>query len=167
MSNRVVVGDVFAVPLGEGVLGFFQYIARDTSQLNSHVVRVFKERSDENAPVDVSQLTHGDVDFHAHVFLNVGLKKEVWRKVSHAAATGANDILFRDSSDYGRSKERVSDNWFVWRINGPFGAIGPLSGDACNAEIGVVVPPGSLVYRMNNGVYDFYYPEPGIDRGLP
>jgi hypothetical protein len=29
MTSRILIGDVFAVPLDENVVGFFQYIARD------------------------------------------------------------------------------------------------------------------------------------------
>lgn len=161
MSNRTSVGDVFAVSLSEDVVGFFQYVARDASQLNSHVVKVFKERSDGNATVDVSRLVQGEVDFHAHVFLNVGLKLKFWRKLSHADVAGDVDVMFRNSSDYGDSKVTVSDRWFVWRIDGPYERVGALRGLDCNAEIGVVVPPDSLLYRMKYGVYDFIYPESG------
>lgn len=161
MSARIAVGDVFSVPLDENVFGFFQYIARDASQLNSHVVRVFKERSDDGALADVSQLVNGAVDFHAHVFLNVGLKLHFWRKFSRATVVGGTDIMFRNSSDYGKSKAKVSTDWFVWRIDGPYVQVGALSDDFRDAEIGIVVPPGSLVYRMNHGAYDLYYPEPG------
>lgn len=45
--------------------------------------------------------------------------------------------------------------------NGPHSPVGPLGGNDRSAEVGIVVPPDSLVYRMKNGVYDFYYPEPG------
>lgn len=161
MSSRTLVGDVFAVSLGTNKVGFFQYVARDLSQLNSPVVRVFKEKKDDSDSFDADQIARGDVDFYAHVFINVGLKLKTWWKVSHADIVGETNVLFRDSSDYGKSKERISSNWFVWRIDEPFVNVGPLRGANCNAEIGIVVPPSSLVWRMNNGVYDFYYPEPG------
>jgi hypothetical protein len=155
------VGDVFEVSLGASLVGFFQYVARDSSQLHSHVVRVFKGRFAQGEIQDVSDVVRGDIDFHAHVFLSLGAKRNFWRKVGRAGVEGSVDVIFRNSSDYGRSTHKTSDKWFVWRIDGPFTQIGALSGPYRNAEIGIVVPPESLAYRMNHGVYDFYYPEPG------
>lgn len=160
MSDRLAVGDVFEVPLDASVVGFFQYIARDSSQLNSHVVRVFKQRRRESEIFDVSHIMHGGIDFHAHVFLSVGVKQKFWRKVASADVAGEVDVLFRNSGDYGKSKHETSSNWFIWRIDGPYMKVDALSGPYRNAEVGIVVPPDSLVYRMKNGVYDFFYPEP-------
>ena len=124
-------------------------------------MRVFKERKSKGDVPGVNQVVHGAVDFHAHVFLSVGVTLNFWHKLSRAEAKGGIDVIFRNSSDYGKSKDKFSNNWFVWRIDGPYTKVGSLRGLYRNAEIGVVVPPDSLVYRMNNGVYDFYYPEPG------
>jgi hypothetical protein len=161
IRSRVVVGDVFAVSLGAKTTGFFQYVARDSSQLNSHVVRVFKERRVENEPADTSQIARGEIDFHAHVFLNLGVKQQLWRKVARADVRGSVDVVFRNSSDYGKSKKALSNEWFIWRINEPYVKLGALPRAYRDAEVGVVVPPDSLIYRMNNGFYDFHYPEPG------
>lgn len=160
MITRFSVGDVFEVDLPASVIGFFQYVARDSSQLNSHVVRVFRERFREGEGPDASQIVRGDVDFYAHVFLSIGVKQKFWRKVAHADVAGEVDVLFRNSTDYGKSKQKTSNSWFIWRIGSPYMHVGTLSGSYKNAEIGVVVPPDSLVYRMNSGVYDFFYPEP-------
>jgi len=161
MSSRTLVGDVFAVSLGTGKIGFFQYIARDLSQLNSHVVRVFKERRLEDEPVDAREIALGAIDFHAHAFISVGIKQKFWQKVSRAEVVSGIDVVFRNSRDYGRSKALVSNDWFIWRIDQPYVKVGALRSVYRDAEIGVVVPPDSLVYRMKNEVYDFVYPEPG------
>lgn len=160
MSSRVGVGDVFAVPLEQGVLGFFQYIAHDSTQLSSHVVRAFKERKRADETVDAKEIVSDEIHFHAHVFLSVGIKLSFWSKLSLADVVGGENVLFRDSTDYGKSKDKVSNNWFVWAVGGPHDPVGPLRGSDRSAEIGIVVPPDSLVYRMKNGIYDFYYPEP-------
>lgn len=160
MSNRFAIGDVFTVPLGMSVVGFFQYVACDSSQLNSHVVRVFKRRCREDEVPGVSQIVRGEIDFHAHVFLGVGVKHKFWRKLTGANVVGEVDVLFRDSNDYGKSKRKTSDDWYVWRIDGPYQQVGALCGANRTAEVGVVVPPDSLVYRMKNGSYDFFYPVP-------
>ncbi|WP_340648717.1 hypothetical protein [Pseudoxanthomonas winnipegensis] len=160
MSNRLSIGDVFEVDLAESLVGFFQYVARDSSQLNSHVVRVFRERFKRDENPDAGKIVRGEVEFYAHVFVSVGVKQGYWKKVAREDIVGDVDVLFRNSSDYGKSKEKTSDSWFVWKIDGPYKRIGPLSAPYRSAEIGVVVPPDSLVYRMAHGVYDFFYPEP-------
>ncbi|WP_181302053.1 hypothetical protein [Rhodanobacter sp. PCA2] len=160
MSNRLAIGDVFEVPLDASVVGFIQYVARDVSQLNSQVVRVFRRRCREDVAPDVSEIVHGEIDFYAHVFLGAGIKQKFWRKVARADVVGEVNVLFRNSSDYGKSKHKTSNNWFVWRIDSPYIHVGALSGIYRNAEVGVVVPPDSLVHRMKNGSYDFFYPDP-------
>lgn len=160
MSNRFAIGDVFEVRLDTLVVGFFQYVARDSSQLNSHVVRAFERQYKETDVPSVSQIVREKVDFYAHVFLSVGVKQKIWRKVASGNIIGEVDVLFRDSNDYGKSKRKTSNDWYVWRIDGPYQQIGALRDDCRNAEIGVVVPPDSLVYRMRNGSYDFFYPDP-------
>jgi hypothetical protein len=45
------IGDVFVVRIGKTHKRYFQYVARDTTQLSSHVVRVFKRKySTRNRP---------------------------------------------------------------------------------------------------------------------
>lgn len=160
MSNRFTVGDVFEVRLDTSNVGFFQYVARDSSQLNSHIVRVFKQKHRDDELPDLSQIVGGEIDFHAHVFLSVGVKQKFWRKMAGGDVIGGLDVLFRDSNDYGKSKRKTSNDWYVWSVDSPYQQVGALRGAYRNAEVGVVVPPDSLVYRMKNGSYDFFYPEP-------
>ncbi len=137
---------------------FFQYVADDATQLNSHVVRVFREMYDLNEPIGACSITDGEIDFHAHVLIGVGLKQHLWRKIGHAQSPDNLDVLFRDTNDYGNPEIKVSRNWYVWKINRPFHKVGALEAQYKEAEIGVVVPPDSLIYRMRNGKYDFVYP---------
>lgn len=99
MSSRIGIGDIFAVQMGQDVLGFFQYIARDSTQLNSHVVRVFKERKRRDELAHGEVIARGEIHFHAHVFLSVGIKLKFWSKLSRADVVDGEDVLFRDSTD--------------------------------------------------------------------
>jgi hypothetical protein len=101
----------------------------------------------------------GDIEFYAHVLLPPGLKLGFWRNVGHAPAPENIDVAFRNTNDYGNPSIRVSKNWHVWRVNEPFERVGELRGRYRDAEIGVVVAPDSLVFRMQNGRYDFVYPQ--------
>lgn len=158
MTQRFKLGDLFEVQLDSSTVRYFQYVAKDATQLDSHVVRVFQRTYDVNAPIDCCSIVAGDIDFYAHVYLGTGVNEGLWRKVGHAKAPSRLDILFRDSDDYGNPEIKVSRNWFVWKINAPSRSIGELRSRYQGAEIGVVVPADSLIYRIRNGSYDFVYP---------
>lgn len=157
--QRLKIGDVFRVPVDGSTNGHFQYVATDTTQLSSEVIRVFQEAHSTQDVVDIENIVRGVVAFYAHVFLKIGLKQKYWHKVGHSDEIGQVDVLFRNSNDYGNPKIRVSHDWHVWRINEPFEKVGNLSADYQDAEIGVVVPPDSLVHRIRSGRYDFVYPD--------
>jgi hypothetical protein len=158
VSKRIVIGDLFEVQLDPSSVRFFQYIVDDATQLNSDVVRVFRKTYSADEPLDAPRVAAGEVDFYAHIFLRNGLKRGFWRKVGHAQPPVVVDALFRDSEDYGNPKIKISKSWYVWKANCPFKDVGELTPKYQGAEIGVVVPPDSLIYRMRNGSYDFVYP---------
>jgi hypothetical protein len=157
MAKRITIGDIFEVRLTDGK-SFIQYIANDTSMLNSPVIRSFKMRYANNIEVNVEKIVNDDVHFYAHVFLRIGCKLGCWNKIGHSEEIGRLDILFRDSHDYGKPAIKTSENWYVWKINGPFVDVGKLADENQGAEIGVVVPTDSIVHRMQTGKYDFVYP---------
>ena len=159
MGPRVRIGDVFEVTLDASSNGYFQYISDDLTQLNSYVVRVFRESYRPNPTVNLERIVSGAIAFHAHVFLKNGLKQGKWRKVGNTNQVGNIDVLFRDSTDYGNPGIKVSQNWHIWKPNGPFEDVGRLTPEYQHAEIGVVVPADSLVHRMRTGRYDFVYPD--------
>lgn len=157
--SQIRVGDVFEAGIDHSAARFFQYVADDVTQLNSQVVRVFRETYDVKDSPDVPNVVAGKVDFHAHVFLRIGLRQGFWRKVGHAPPPSNLDVLFRGTNDSGKPEIKISHNWHVWRVNEPFEKVGDLPPHCQGAEIGVVVPPDSLVYRMLHGRYDFVYPD--------
>jgi hypothetical protein len=159
VTSRAKIGDIFQVRIDPSAIRYFQYVADDMTQLGSNVVRIFRGSYAPDEPIDVARLTEGDIDFHAHVFLGIGLKKKLWHKVGHAPPPSDLDILFRDTNDFGNPQITVSRNWHVWTINGRFQKVGELLPEHQQAEVGVIVPPDSLLYRMRNGRYDFFYPD--------
>jgi hypothetical protein len=100
----------------------------------------------------------GDVDFHAHVVILWGLKKELWKKVGNAQVPARPDVWFRDSDDF-RLRLNISKNWKVWRINEEFRYVGKLPKKYHGAEIGVVVSPDNIIHRMKDGKYRFFTPK--------
>lgn len=152
------IGDVFSVKIDDSIKKYFQYIVSDLTQLNSDVIRAFKKVYPISANPDLSEIVNGEVEFYAHCVTKLGLKMGFWESVGNISDVGNFDyVLFRSSGD--NPKKRISQNWWVWKINEEQKPVGKLTGENRNAEIGSVIPPDSIVYRMQTGKYDFVYPE--------
>ena len=152
------IGDVFSVKIDDSIKKYFQYIVSDLTQLNSDVIRAFKKVYPISANPDLSEIVKGEVEFYAHCVTKLGLKMGFWESVGNISDVGNFDyVLFRSSGD--NPKKRISQNWWVWKINEEQKPVGKLTGENRNAEIGSVIPPDSIVYRMQTGKYDFVYPE--------
>jgi hypothetical protein len=150
------IGDVFSAKIDDDDKKYFQYIVSDLTQLNSDVIRVFKKVYAINANPDLSEIVNGEVEFYAHCVTKLGLKMGYWEKVGNVSDVGKIDhILFRDSGDYGNPQIKTSQDWWVWKINEEQRRVGKLVGENKKAEIGLVINPESIVYRMRTGEYDF------------
>lgn len=152
------IGDVFSVKIDANSKKYFQYIISDLTQLNSDVIRAFKKVYPINANPDLSEIVNGEVEFYAHCVTKLGLKMSYWESVGNISNVGSFDnVLFRSSGDNPQTK--VSHNWWVWKINEEQKPVGKLEGENRKAEIGSVIPPDSIVHRVQTGKYDFVYPD--------
>ncbi|MDC5330121.1 immunity 26/phosphotriesterase HocA family protein [Acinetobacter baumannii] len=151
------IGDVFVVKLENGRKKYFQLVVFDLTQLNSDVIRVFKTSYSEDNNCNLSEIINDEVDFYAHCVTKWGIQLGFWEKVGKSLEVGNNDVLFRSSSD--DPKTKILDNWWIWKVNEQQQYVGKLEGENRLAEIGSIIPPDSIVYRINTGKYDFVYPE--------
>ncbi|MCU4423864.1 hypothetical protein [Acinetobacter sp. WU_MDCI_Abxb74] len=151
------IGDVFAVKLDNGCKKYFQLVGFDLTQLNSDVIRVFKTEYSANTVPVLTEVINNEVDFYAHCITVFGIKLGFWEKVGNMPDVGNIDVLFRSSSD--SPKTKISNNWWIWKVNEPQQYVGKLEGENKFAEIGSVIPPDSIVYRIKTDRYDFVYPE--------
>lgn len=152
------IGDIFSVEIGPKGKKYFQLIAFDLTQLNSDVIRVFKHVYSVDSNPDFLEVLMGDVEFYAHCVTKLGLKMNFWKREYNVSEIGDyTNILFRSSGD--SSELKTSNNWWVWKINESQQFVGELKGKNRMAEIGSVIPPDSIVYRMRTGSYDFAYPD--------
>jgi hypothetical protein len=152
------IGDILSVNLDDSSKKYIQYIASDLTQLNSDVIRAFKRVYLINEKPDLRDIVNGEVDFYAHCVTKHGIKSGHLELVGNDSEVGnTENILFRISGDYGNPQIEVSRDWWVWTINNEMRKVGILEGVNQRAEIGVVVPPSSIVYRMRMGKYDFKY----------
>ncbi len=158
MRASTKIGDVFSVGIDNNSKKYFQYVANDLTQLNSDVIRAFKKVYPINAKHELSEIVSGEVEFFAHCVTKLGLKMKFWEKVGNIAEVGNfQKVLFRISGDNPQTK--ISQNWWVWKINEEQKPVGKLEGENRKAEIGSVIPPDSIVHRIQTGKYDFVYPE--------
>lgn len=159
MNERIKKGDLFSVSVDEYRQCFFQFIGNDMTQLNSDVIRVFKKKYEKTEEITCNEIIMGEVAFHAHCIIKLGIKLGYWEKKCHVIANvTTNDILFRSSEDDGKGSDAISNNWWIWKINEEQKKIGKLTGEYRLAEIGSVIPPDSIVHRIKTGEYDFIYP---------
>lgn len=151
------IGDVFSVNINEVEKKYFQYIVNDVTQLNSDVIRAFSQVYPIRVNPDLVDIVKDEVDFYAHCVTKLGLKMGYWQIVGNISNVGNYDnVLFKSSGD--NPQVQVSNNWWVWKINGVQKYVGRLQGEDRRAEIGSVIPPDSIVHRIRTGSYDFVYP---------
>lgn len=162
---RTKIGDVFCVKISDNEKRYFQLIAYDLTQLNSDVIRVFKQVYDMDATPSLSEIVKDEVDFYAHCVTKSGPKLSLWDKVGYISDVGdINHILFRNTEDcslkLGEEMVKVSHNWYVWNINDDdFTHVGKLIGEYRKADIGLVVTPYDIIDRIKTGKYQFAYPD--------
>ena len=159
----IKIGDVFQISPEEGRIKFFQYVENDATQLGSAIIRAFKQDYGADESIDLAMIAHGEIEFHAHCFLRLGINMECWTKAGKASIATGKAPLFRDTYDYGRAAWEepilISSNWVVWCINQPFRTVKELRGEYQQAEIGMVMSPVDIVYRMHHGAYNLpFYP---------
>ncbi len=131
------IGDVFVVKLENGRKKYFQLVVFDLTQLNSDVIRVFKTSYSEDNNCNLSEIINDEVDFYAHCVTKWGIQLGFWEKVGKSLEVGNNDVLFRSSSD--DPKTKISDNWWIWKVNEQQQYVGKLEGENRLAEIGSVI----------------------------
>jgi Immunity protein 26 len=155
-GGNTKIGDVFSVKIDENYKKYFQLIAFDLTQLNSDVIRAFKKVFQNNENPDLFEIITSEIEFYAHCVTKIGIKMGYWEKVGNITEIGEIDhILFRDSGDYGNPEIRTSEDWWVWKINEQQRRVGKLIGENQKSEIGLVINPESIIYRMRTGGYDF------------
>jgi hypothetical protein len=153
-------GDILSVQIDDGRKKYMQYIISDLTQLNSDVIRAFKEVYSISQNPELTDIIKGEIDFYAHCVTKAGIKMGLWDLVGNISDVGdTENILFRSSEDYGNPEIKISQDWWVWNINMEASKVGKLKGENRRAEIGCVVTPKAIVDRMQTGKYNFKYPD--------
>ena len=163
MAKRIVIkiGNIFCAEIDGKYKCYFQYIMKDTNQLNSPVIRVFKRRYPMDYKPDMEEIVSDDVLFYAHTFIRFGVFYEAWYKVGNSMNLGVDEcrkVLFGTCRTMppGRFEPVVYvdplDNWRVWHVGEPEVIFKKLFGKYIyEIQDGVVLPYLSIVERMKYG----------------
>ncbi|MBU0985482.1 MAG: hypothetical protein KKA42_16535 [candidate division Zixibacteria bacterium] len=155
--KRVVtkVGFIYSVKLDAKSKKYFQYVDFDNTMLGSPVIRAFAKVYPIAANPTMDEIVKGEVEFYAHCFVSWGVKMGLWEKVGKHKEVGVVDTLFRFADDF---EVEVSENWYVFEVNGELQHVGKLKGRYQKAEFGEVMPPDEIVHRMRTCEYSCHFP---------
>ena len=155
-KKRIVtqIGNIFCVQLDNKRMRFFQYVAKDMTQLNSSVIRVFKRDYASDSTPEINVIVSDCIDFYAHTVLRVGIERGAWCKVGTSTDIGNPDnIMFRWFDEMDFSGITKSFNWYVWKINKPETFIGEMEESYKKYDLGMVYSYKNIVARIRTGKY--------------
>jgi hypothetical protein len=155
------IGEIYKIDATNEVR-YFQYVARDNSQLGSDVIAVFNKTDSDNTDTKtlVDMLPQTGVDFFTHTTVLAGVKLKLWHKIGYSKVvanfndawfigydyTGVDDIqIYMWSNDH---------KWVAWQINKPFKRIGGDVHKYYGAEPGSAFAPRNIIYRIDHGEYE-------------
>jgi hypothetical protein len=162
---KTKIGDVFVVKINATHKRYLQLVAFDLLQLNSDVIRAFKEEYPIDSMPLVADIIKGQIDFYAHCATDVGLKMQFWERVGSIKEVGdLSQVLFKGTNDYGlnigEEPAKVSYNWYVWRIGDEsFTKVGKLEGENRKAYIGLIINPLGIIELLKGNKYPIHYPD--------
>ena len=157
-KKRVVtrIGDIFCVEIDDKYKAYFQYIAKDWEQLNSTVIRVFKNHYPIDSNPSMEEIVNDEVAFYAHTVLQVGFKIGTWYKVGNSKIIGdVENIYFKIYPDvnYGLTGQKKSYKWYVWKINHEWEAIGEMKEQFQHYDMGFVYPYFDIKEKIKTGKF--------------
>ena len=178
--KRIVtkIGDIFCVEFPDNTKGYFQYIAKDMTQLNSSVIRAFYTHYPIGQDVNIENIVKDKVDFYAHTVLRAGIDFDTWYKIGKSDDIGQEEltnILFARAHRFrgDLSKPYIQEvnpleNWKIWRIGQDVIKVGILNPDLAKVVYsGPVFPYFEIVQRMYTGYYNNTDPEYEVIKRYP
>lgn len=166
MAKRIVtkLGDIFCVEIEDKCKAYFQYVAKDRTQLNSSTIRAFKRRYPMDYKLNIEEVLSDEVDFYAHVILRSGIAEGVWYKVGKSKDLGEpwkmNFRCLVPNVAYILMGKSVME-WHIWRLNLPEKVYQTLTRELWErTDPGAVFSYEHIYPRLRDGRY-----EVGIDAG--
>lgn len=166
MQKRITtrIGDVFCVVINNLYKSYFQYIANDSSQLNSCVIRIFKTRYPIEYIPNIKDIVVDDVICYAHTFIKIGLQMNIWDRVGNCKISydiNTEKILFGVAQETIVNMSNISvsyvnplTNWYIWAISNSSRHYVKLPDCLINMiELGRVMPYDEIINRIEFGYY--------------
>lgn len=142
--------DIFEVIISDKEKTYFQYLCMDPLQLNSDVIRVFKQKYHLSDTPSINRITDDEVYFCVHVFLHKGVKEGYWKRIGNRADIGIiGNIVFKDVfSDLHR--------WRVHNLDGDCLFYYSLPKEYENAYIDGLFQPKTVFKMITLGPYSIH-----------
>jgi hypothetical protein len=167
---RTKLGDLFEVPLSNGMKAVFQYVANDSAQLGADVIQISKRRwAAETEILNMINDLKDDfqTDFFLHTTLKLGLRDGSWTKIGILPYSSEYaSVWFKDCADYGfGTSVTASNRWRIFQVNQPILREGPvptaeLPKEHLLDELGYMFPTACVRHRIEFGVYRGFHPQP-------
>jgi hypothetical protein len=149
-------GDIFEVPVGNGKM-YFQYIGLDLTQLNSEVIRSFKNVYSKEESPNIDEIINDEIEFHAHTMIRLGYNMELYKKFGNSTRNLVENVTWRQSEDSGDPKVKISKRWVTWKTGKEMVKIKYNIEELSKTEIGSVHNPIDVVEKMKNGDYQYFH----------
>lgn len=135
------MGDIFCVEIDGEYKRYFQYVARDSTQLGGQVIRFFAHHYSMDEEPTMYEIIDDKIDFFALTFINVGIWYEAWYKVGkHKDVGDAEHIYFRLGGEY-------------WQINHEIVKVGRGIDEFLHYPLGKVYSYVSILEKLKTGKY--------------
>lgn len=160
--RRIKKGDVFKAKLENGEIRYFQYIGKDSSELDGDVICIFKTHYAEEAGNQENKILDDEIESYIHTSVSLGVKWELWEYAFSALPKSEKGIYFRTSMDIlnsGHPDNIVSHDWVVWEMNKRRKSVGILPKKYHHVDIGGVYAPTHVMELLETGLHP--------DRGYP
>ena len=160
MVKQVRVGDIFEVPIGNGLKVHLQFIGKDETQLYSQVIRVFKKRYKVTEKPTIEDIIIDEIDFYVHLMsIKSGIDAGIWNKIgNHKFTEGEISPIFRSPNDLNTKK--IVFKWHVWAMNSVWKEVTAPSELLSKSYMGsTVLNCTDIVEKIQTGKYPFHYPK--------
>lgn len=158
--RRIKKGDVFKVKLENGEIRYFQYIGKDSSELNGDVICIFKKHYTDECNQE-SIIMSDEIECYIHTTVSSGMKWGLWEYAFSSPVKSEEGIFFRTSQDVGLFPRQiiVSHKWVVWEMNKERVFVGVLPKEYHSAEVGSIYSPEGVIKRLETGTLPMkFYP---------
>lgn len=148
----VRLGDVYCVECDK-YKRYFQYFAKDETNMKSPVIRVFEKKYGLEENPNVEEIVKDDVDFYAHTyFISVGVENNYWYKYSKSKNLGSQeDIVFKMYFYPSPKYATISHEWYIWKLNQKRIFIGDLPRKYRKCTVGYIYSALTIYGKIKTG----------------